>query len=272
MMLGGLALLLVACQPAEQPLPTLVAFPSETITPESSPTQTDTPVPPTDSATETATSSPTATVSHTPTETYTPSATPTASKTSDATWTPDAQESALGTATAQFIEAPRYATLTPLPPGIIAAVRPTSTGAPEMVADVVIYEYQFEEEIDRILAADSRISAVRVDFAADGLAIELTALSGSAFVTGDFTVNFTLSAGGFNNILLIGGLTRFTMRSGGEPSQDFVELAATVVVPAVQEAFDFILNQRLGEGRHNLESIVITDTQMGVTLLVPDNR
>jgi hypothetical protein len=266
-----IALLIASCQPTDQPLPTLVAFPTDTPSPEASNTPTELP---TATATMTDTPSPTPTLTPLPTDTATatelPSETPTASPTSLATATPNAREVARDTATAQVIEAPVYATFTPIPPGVIAVIRPTSTGVPEMVADIIIYEYQFQEEIDRILGTDTRISTIRLDFVPAGITVELTATGGAAFVTGTFTVNFMLNQGGFNNILIIGGMTDFAMRSGGEPPQDFVELAASVVVPAVQEAFDFILNQRLGTGRHNLESIVLNDTQMGITLLVPD--
>lgn len=264
--------ILASCQATpEDVVPTLVEFPTETETPPATitpsptvPTETFTPSP-TDTPSDTPTATLTLTPSDTPTVTLTPTNTRVASE------TPNSTQSARSTATAQFIERPQFSTFTPLPSGIIGVVRPTSTGTPEMIADVVITRQQFQEELDIILSDDARISRVVATFTPAGVDIELTALSNAAFVTGSILVPFELSVGGFNNILIIGGGTEFRMASGEEPTADYVDTALTVVVPAVQETLNNILNQRLGEGRHNLEFLEFTGQQMNINLLVPQN-
>lgn len=257
-----------ACQPGDESddLPTLAQLP----------TLTDTAVP---SSTPTATLTATATLTYTPlpsdtpvpTETDPPSATFTPSESPIPSNTPDATSAAIGTATAQVLEAPSFATLTPLPPGPIGAVRPTSTGTPEIVADVLITEMQFQEELDRILTDETRVSSAQVRFVSgEGLEVRLTALSDDIFITGTFQVPFRISDGGINNILQIGGQTDIVMDTGEEPSEEFVEVALTVVTPAVQEAFGDILDQRLGAGQHDLERLIITEQEMAITLYVPD--
>lgn len=267
-----------ACQPAnpqDAALPTVAVLPSatptDTVAPSATPTDTpqasNTPQP---TATFTATDTPEP--STTPTETLTPSITPTATNTISPTDTPDVVRRENSTATAAVLEAPRFATLTPVPPGPLAAVvRPTSTGVPEILADVVITPGQFTEELQRLTADEASISRVRVSFQADaGLLVDLTALVDGVFVTGSFTVPFRLSGGTFNNVLVIGGQSEIMMSDGSEPSEEFVTVALVTVAPLVQESFNFILNQRLGEGNHDLEQVVITDEEMLISLLVPE--
>jgi hypothetical protein len=59
----------------------------------------------------------------------------------------------------------------------------------------------------------------------------------------------------------------FRMVGGLPPSDAFVNIAYLEVVPAVFATFDNLLNQRLGQGRHNLDNLVLTDREMLVTLL-----
>lgn len=257
------ALLLAACQSSPQEaLPTLVQFPTETVTATVTNTvvPTNTPVP-----SDTATASATATETEIPTETQTPSETPIP------TDTPDKTEVAIGTATEGVLEAPVFSTFTPVPPGAIGIlVRPTSTGTPEVMADVVITVPQFQEEVSRMIADNPAINQADISFVADkGVVVKLTALSGDAFVTGTVTVPFNFSGGSFNNIVMIGGMVDIAMQNDIEPSEDFLGHVSDAVV-IVQEAFNFILNQRLGEGKHNLEEIFITNDIIGVSLLVPE--
>lgn len=260
-----------ACQPATEvsELPTRAVLPSITPSEEPSATPTETQTP-TATFTSTALNTPTPRNTNTPTLTpsltFTPSNTPIASETVDPTI---AIES---TSTAAVVEAPAFATFTPLPPGpIIVAARPTSTGTPEIVADVLITEAQFQEEMDRILAGESSVSRTEVRFVPDeGIAVALTALSDGVFVSGSFTIPVMLAGGGFNSFVQIGGQVDITMDDEGEPSEAYVETALMIVTPAVQEAFGFILDQRLGEGQHNLEDLQITDDALAITLYVPE--
>lgn len=265
--LGFIAIIFVfslaACQSAPQgELPTLVSFPTETNTP-----------PATETLVPTNTLAPTDTpiATNTATETEEPTITPTPSETLIPSETPNNTQVVEGTSIAATIEAPRFATFTPLPVGAIGIVaRPTSTGTPEVVADVVITVQQFQEEVNRMIADAPSINQAEVSFAAEtGVRVRLTALSDGAFVTGTIIVPFNFSGGSFNNIVMIGGLIEIDMPDGAEPSEEFLGHVTDAVV-IVQEAFNFILNQRLGEGNHNLEQIFITDDVMGVSLLVPE--
>jgi len=265
------AWVLVGCQPAPTelpPLPTLDTFPTETETPLPSATATLTETPlPTNTSTETLT--PTETTI--PTETLTPSTTPTPSNTPVPSNTPDATAISMGTSTAIAQEAPVLSTFTPLPPGAVALVaRPTSTGTPEVVADVIITAPQFQEEVDRLLdEEDNNITVAQVNLVEEGVEYQLTAESTGVFVTGTVTVPFTFSGGGFNNIITIGGAITIEMADGNEPPENYL-LSVNEIVLITQESFNFILNQRLGEGNHNLETITIEDNRMLISLLVPE--
>jgi hypothetical protein len=261
------ALLLASCAPAEEPLPTLAptltpsiepptASPTSTSSPTAAPTATPTVEP---SATATSTASPTATATFTPSPTFTPSATFTA------TVNPTVQAAA--SATAAQIQRPIFATFTPAPPGVPA--RPTSTGTPQVVADVVITEAQFQQELNRLLAGKREVDFVEIDFAPDGVRVTLSALAGQAIASGEFTVYFSMSQPGFNNLLTVyaDSPEAFRMVGGLPPNEAFINVAYLEVVPAVFAAFDNILNERLGRGRHNLDNLVLTDREMLVTLL-----
>lgn len=266
-----LAFLAAACQPSDTEVPTLFVLPSLTPVPTETSTAT-----PTDTDVPTETSLPTETNTPTdiPTETLTPSDTPTPSRTPVPSATPNATGAAIGTATAQVLEAPVISTFTPLPPGIIGAVRPTSTGTPEVIADVVITQAQFQEEIDRILEDNPDVGDVEILLGEAGLFVTLTASGGEALTTGRFLINFELSvgSGGFDNLVIIQPASpdNFVMRDGNEPSEEFIAIAHGAVTEAVFQAFDDILNQRLGQGQHNLEFITLADGQMGISLLVPE--
>ena len=268
-----LAIILVACQPASDDdtppdLPTLVEFPTETNTPVASPTATQTETPlPTNTATETPLPTNTATETPLPTNTLPPTPTPVATETVNPT------AALRGTSTAIIAEAPVFSTFTPLPPGAIAVVaRPTSTGTPEVVADVIITESQFQEEVTRLITDVEAISRARVSFVEEGVRYDITADNGGVFVTGFVTVPFTFSGGSINNIVAIGGSIEIEMAEELEEGEEIPEVFLTNVTEIVvitQESFNFILNQRLGEGQHDLENLVIVDGRMLISLVVP---
>jgi hypothetical protein len=269
-----IALVAAGCQPANDVVvPTLLVLPS--VTPTLTATATASPTE-TEVATETPTNTPlpteTNTPTQTPTDTLTPSITPTPSRTPVPSATPNVTSAAMGTATAQVLEAPRFATFTALPPGVIVAVRPTSTGTPQVVADVIITQSQFQEEVDRILAGNPDVSQAQISIAPEGVIVNLTATGADAFATGRFLIRFDLSTGGFNNVVIARPVApdEFVMQDGNLPSEGFIGVAHGDVTEAVFEAFDYILNQRLGQGQHDLEFIILEDGRMLISLLVPE--
>ena len=269
----SVALLATACQQNDVVIPTLRVLPS--VTPSATLTLT---LEPTETLAPTDTPEPTATYTETeiPTETFTPSNTPTPSRTPIPSATANATNAAMGTSTAQVLEAPVFSTFTPPPPGIIVAVRPTSTGTPQVVADVIITQSQYQEEVNRLLADNPDVSQAEVVLAEEGVFVNLTATGGDAFATGRFLIRFDLSTGmggdSFNNIVVVQPVSpaEFEMQGGGLPSETFVGVAYGDVTEAVFEAFNSILNQRLGEGNHNLEFVTLENGRMLISLLVPE--
>ena len=91
--------------------------------------------------------------------------------------------------------------------------------------------------------------------------------------TGRFLITFEMSLGsaGFNNVVIVKPAIPddFVMSDGNEPSEEFIAIAHGPVTEAVFEAFDEILNQRLGQGQHNLEFLTLENGQMNISLLVP---
>lgn len=294
--LSAALLLLAACQPAnETPLPTVASLPTDAET-QASPSAltqqadaTQTPIPASPSATQTQASAAATTPSQnaTPTrEDITANETPvqatiTLQPTQNASATPTNSPEPLApiqmqaSATAFVIEAPRFVTLTPAPPGAPTA-RPAPGGGPAIAADVVITEGQMQEELARLTADMAGIESAFVDFVPGGVNIELTALGGAALTTGTFQVRFEVIAGpqAGNRILRAQPVQpeQFVMVGGGALSEDFVIAAYQQATPALFEAFGFILDQRLGQGQHDLENILIDDEAMRIYLLVPQRN
>jgi hypothetical protein len=265
-MVGIGCILIASCSPADNSLPTLVPSLTPTALPPTS-TASPSPVPTTRVPTATHTPTPTLTPPPAATVTPTPSATPTEAPTATAALpTANPTANAQASATALVIEAPRLATFTPVPPGVTA--RPTSTGTAQVIADVIIFEWQMQEEVDIALASDSRVNEALVDFTPEGVRITLSAAGGEAVTSGSFMIYFTAAGGGFQNFLQISADSsdQFQMLNGGPAPDMFVQIAYEAVVPAVFQSFDKILNQRLGQGRHDLERLVIDDQQMFITL------
>jgi hypothetical protein len=267
-------ILLASCAPADETLPTLVPTSTATDVP-STVTNTPSPVPTTavpPTATDTATFTPSPTITPLPTLTltFTPTNTPTFTVTpTRAPATANPTVFAIASATARVIEQPVISTFTPLPPN--ATARPTSTGTPQAVADVIILEGQFQEEVDRILRDNPAVSDAEINFTPQGVQVLMTASGGDAITSGSFVVYFQATNEGFDNFLTIyaDSPDAFIMNGGGFAPEAFVLTAYESVVPAVFEAFNTILNQRLGEGQHDLEKLVITSEQMEITLYVP---
>lgn len=262
--LCGALMLLSACGPqTNEPLPTRILLPTLTVTPlpSATPLPSETPLPPT------VTESPTPLPSSTPlpataTESRTPTPRPTLTDPADDL------AAIFATGTASVEEAPRFSTLTPLPAGLLAAVLPTATGTPQVVADVLITEAQFQEEVTRLLSNSDQIESIVVAFNPRGVEMDLHA-AGQA---GRVLVQFLFSDNSANNFVTIRAedVRNFVMRDEEQPSDAFVQAAYSEATPAIFDALDFILNQRLGEGNHNLEGIELTEEVMGISLLVPE--
>jgi hypothetical protein len=244
-----LALLASACQPSPTPivLPTAAQFATAEASPTSEPTIDTTAASTEVMETMTLTSTPSAT----PTITRTPSPMPT--QPSQPTTTPDT----IASATAAAQEAPRFATITPAPAN--ATVEPTTT--PVIVADVVITEAQFQEELDPRLAAYPNIQSATLNFTPDGVKVTLTASGGDALITGEITILFQVD----NGLVYI---------SVGEVQLNAVQIpdayttAINNLYQVVLDSMDAILRQRLGDAT-DLENVFFTDTTMNLTLLVP---
>lgn len=154
----------------------------------------------------------------------------------------------------------RRSTLTPVPPGANAPARTEG----EVMADLAITEGEFQREMLQAIAAMDAVQNAEVDFIPGGIDVTLTALGGQAFVTGKVLVEIEVA----------GTFAAFSIASmevnGGEPSEAFQQAATQEFFPSVVAALDTILTQRLGEN-HDLENIVMTDTEMRVFLLVPQS-
>lgn len=236
------ALALAACQPtaedAEESLPTLAVLPSITPT-DAPPAETDTPAP-SDTPAVSATFTPTPTSTTTPTQ-----AAPTVTPNTAASQTAAAQR------------APRLATLTPAPGG--------SAGRPQVMADVVITEAQFQAAVNqRIITIDS-IQSAQVNFVPEGIEVQLTALGGQAFTTATVLVAFELQRD-FVQIMI--GDIRMSVPQL-EPSEAFIEVVGGDFFIMIFETFDSLITERLGE-EHNLQTLVFVDDRMEISLLVPD--
>lgn len=270
-----LLLLLAACQPAgDESLPTLVSIPSATATETATntPEASDTPTPtPTDEPTAT----PTITDTPEPTATTTPTDEPTNTPedTSTPTATENATQAVVNTATAAFIEAPRFATFTPVPAGVQVAERPTSTGTPLVAADLVITADQFQEEVDRLIADIAAISEASVSFSDGQVNVRMTASIDGTPLTGDLYIAFQMmSEGRVNNVLQLmpSPPDAITLDTGDAAPDGFIELAYSDMAPLILEAFSFIIDQRLGVGQHDLEYLTISDDVIDIFLVVPE--
>ncbi|MBZ0303823.1 MAG: hypothetical protein K8J31_29045, partial [Anaerolineae bacterium] len=149
--------------------------------------------------------------------------------------------------------------LTPVPPGANAPLRTT----PVVMADAVITEQDFQQAVNRAIADIDSIQVATIDFVPGGIHVELTALGGVAFVTGEVQVLIQMS-GSFATIS-IGEVTV----NGGEPTDTYLEVVSGDFFTMLVSVFDGLLTERVGPD-HDLENIVLTDAAMEVFLLVPE--
>ncbi|MAS32656.1 MAG: hypothetical protein CL610_01540 [Anaerolineaceae bacterium] len=241
-------LLATACQPADQApqeLPTLAVLPSLTV-PVAEATDTDAPtaLPATDTPASTVVSTraatPTVEIAE-PTETAIPSPT-------------------RPPVTIEIREEIRFATLTPVPAGQNAPARTT----PMVMADAVITEPEFQAALNDVLADVDSIQLATIDFVPEGIDVELTALGGAAYMSGNVQVLIDV-VGSFASIS-IGDVTV----NAAEPPDAYLETVNGDFFAALIEAFDALLTERVGEG-HDLENILLNDEAMQVFLLVPQS-
>ncbi len=250
-----LLLFVAACQPAEPQgeLPTLAVLPSETPTDQATMTAT---------LTETPAATNTPTLTRTPTDTPTPSDTPFPSETPRPTATPrstiEPTSAANATGTEAAIEAPRFSTLTPVP-----GAQNQPPGTPEVAADIVITEPQFQEEVNNKILSLPSIQSAKVDFVPGGISVNLTALGGEAFISG--TVLVTIELTGDFATITIGDV----QVNAPEPPQAYLDTVTGDFFFMMLDVLDTILKQRLGP-EQNLKNIVVTNDAILVTLIVPE--
>lgn len=250
-----LLILLAACQPATpaaEELPTLAALPSATaiLTATAAVEATALPATETPGLGITLEASPTDVLTNTPLPSRTPRpVTPTN--------TVEPTQAAIGTATQSILEAPRFATFTPPAPGIVAA-----TGAPQQFADVVISEAQFQEEVNSKLLAYPNLESIAVDFVPSGIRARLTAYDGTELTSGTVLVAIIM-----NGEVAAISISQITTDTAPVP-QGYIDVATGDFFVMMVETLDSILKQRLGP-EQNLENIVIMDSEMQISLLVP---
>jgi hypothetical protein len=162
------------------------------------------------------------------------------------------------TATIGVQEAPRIATLTAVPAGVNAPVMTT----PQVLADVVITETQFQDELDSQIEAFDSIQSARIDFLETGISVELTALGGDAFITGNVFLAMEMNG----NFLAISPVEIAV--NAPEPPASFVETVNGDFLTTVLATLETVLTQRVGPD-HDLQRVVLTPTQMEINLLVP---
>lgn len=247
-----LMLVLAACQPTTQPtevLPTLAALPGGgTGTAVVTDTQT---VETTVQATIENTSESTIEVSLTSGEAIVkPTDTPTATPTVEPT------QAAISTATEAALEAPVYATFTAAPAGTLPPANNFN-----QVADVLINEQQFQEELDAALVSKPDIQSAMVDFVPGAIIVKMTT-SGGIPITGTVTIPVTLQ----NDLASI-TISDITTNPMPAP-QSYIELATGDLFVLMVNTLDKIVKARIGADQ-KLKSIAVTDTSINVTMLVP---
>jgi hypothetical protein len=244
----GLLVLLAACQPGETPqaLPTVAVLPSLT--------------PPDLPATEVlATDMPAPTVTDLPAATLVPLNTAESLPPTPLPASPTSEATVPVINTALAVTSPQFSTLTPVPPGVNAPARTT----PQVMADTVITEQQFQREVDLAVENVASIQQALIDFTPQGIQVQLTALGGQAYITGNVLVTIDV-ADGFIAISL-GDVTV----NAAEPPEAFLAVTATEFYPLFINALDTLIEQRVGT-EHDLENLLLNDVALEVFLLVPE--
>jgi hypothetical protein len=245
--LFALIFVLAACQPSAQPtevLPTLAVLPGGgTATTSIEPQTTEVTAETTEGLTiEPSVTSGEAVVKPTDTPTMTPTLEPT--------------QAAIGTATEAALEAPVYATFTAAPAGTL----PSASNF-NQVADVLINEKQFQEELNAALPSKPGIQSAVVDFVPGSIVVKMTT-SGFTPIIGTVTIPVTLQ----NDLasITISGITTEPMPA----SQSYIDLATGDLFVLMVDTLDKIVKSRIGVNQ-KLKSIAVTDTSINVTMLVP---
>lgn len=238
--------IVAACQPTSsqpQELPTLAVLPSLTPGADSPAAATGTDI---DTAPDTDTSPPAAT--DTPDSIASPEATQAPTETIPASPTRPP-------VTIEIREEVVFSTLTP----------GASAGTVDLLlADVVITEAEFQRVTDRAVAEIESIQIVNVDFVPEGIDVELTALGGQAFVTGN--VRILIQVTDSFATIIVDDVTV----NAAEPTEAFLQTVNGDFFPMMIQVLDTLLAERVGEG-HDLENIVLNDEAMQVFLLVPQS-
>ncbi|MEZ4670307.1 MAG: hypothetical protein R3E39_20565 [Anaerolineae bacterium] len=251
-----LMILLAACQPAapeSAELPTLAALPSATATVAETATVEPTAISPSDTPPlpfPTAEASATEVLTNTPIPSRTPlPVTPTN--------TVEPTLAAIGTATQAVLEAPRFSTFTPSAPGVNPAA-----GTPQQMADVVVTEAQFQEEVNNKILAYPNLDSVAVDFVPSGIRALVTAYDGNGLTSGTVMVAIIMNGG-------VAAITITDISTGTNPvPQGYIDVATSDFFVMMVESLDSILKQRLGP-EQDLQNLVVTDDEMQISLVVP---
>ena len=249
----ALILILTACQPSAQPtdaLPTVAVLPSGT-TATVSPTEAQTA-----EATSEATAEATIESTVEATAEMTSEATVEAGSTAEATSTTEPTQAAINTATEAALEAPVYATFTAAPAGTL----PPASNL-KQVADVVINEQQFQEELNLALLSKPSIQSATVDFVPGAIVMKMTT-SGATPVSGSVTIPVTLE-----NELASITISEITTDPMPAP-QSYLDVATGDLFVIMVNTLDKIVKGRIGP-EQKLKSIEVTDTTIGVMMLVP---
>ncbi len=171
-------------------------------------------------------------------------------------------------------EQPVFATLTP---GLTNSS--TSAGStPQMIADVVITEAQFQEELDRFIGNSATIERAVVDFQTSSIILTMTAGVEGTSVTGDVVIGIELggqqSDGNriigvtVSDIIVDGNSVDFEDTALPPSTEGFITVVNTELFGIAIQTINQILNRRVGDV-NNLEILRVTDTTMEATLLVP---
>ena len=172
------------------------------------------------------------------------------------TQTIEPTQAAIGTATQAVLEAPRYATFTAAPLGTIP---PTSSL--KQVADVVINEQQFQEEVNLNLLTSSSMQSAVIDFVPGAIKVQMTT-SGETPISGTVTIPVTL-------VNDLASITISDITSDQQPvPQSYVDVATGDLFTLMLETLDKIVKTRIGP-QQKLKTMAVTDTAIEVVMLVP---
>ncbi len=165
-------------------------------------------------------------------------------------------QAAIGTATQAVLEAPQYATFTAAPLGTL----PPANNF-KQVADVVITEQQFQEEVDLNLLKSNSIQSATVDFVPGAIKVQMTT-SGTTPISGTVTIPVTL-------VNDLASITISDITSDQQPvPQGYIDVATGDLFTLMVNTLDQIVKTRIGP-QQRLKSIAVTDNTIEVMMLVP---